>query len=60
MEFSYNEKTTNLLDQIKKFMDENVYPIEQEIYDFTHDPKNLWVVPEQIEELKKKAKSEEV
>ncbi len=55
MEFSYNEKTKELLDQIRHFMKEHIYPIEREIYDFTHDPANLWVVPPQIEELKQKA-----
>jgi acyl-CoA dehydrogenase len=56
MDFSYNDKTRQLLDQIKTFMHENVYPIEEEIYNFNHDPKNLWVVAPQIEELKQKAR----
>jgi len=55
MEFSYNDRTKELLDQIQQFMKEHIYPIEKEIYDFTHDPANLWVVPPQIEELKQKA-----
>ena len=55
MEFSYNDRTKELLGQIQQFMKEHIYPIEKEIYDFTHDPANLWVVPPQIEELKQKA-----
>ncbi len=57
MEFKYNQRTNELLDQIQQFMGEHIYPIEKEIYDFTHNPDNLWVVPPQIEELKAKAHS---
>ncbi len=55
MDFVYNDRTRQLLDEVRGFMHEYVYPIEEEIYEFTHDPANLWVVPPQIEELKKKA-----
>lgn len=55
MDFVYNDRTRQLLDEVRGFMHEYVYPIEEEIYEFTHDPTNLWVVPPQIEELKKKA-----
>lgn len=57
MEFKYNQRTSELLDQIQRFMQEHIYPIEKEIYEFTHNPDNLWVVPPQIEELKAKAHS---
>ena len=57
MEFKYNQRTSELLDQIQRFMLEHIYPIEKEIYEFTHNPDNLWVVPPQIEELKAKAHS---
>ena len=57
MDFAYNEKSRHLLEQIKAFMHEHVYPIEDEIYAFNHDPKNLWVVPPQIEILKTKAQA---
>ena len=57
MEFKYNQRTSELLDQIQRFMQEHIYPIEKEIYEFTHNPDNLWVVPPQIEELKTKAHS---
>jgi len=55
MQFEYNDKCLELLDQLKAFMAEHIYPIEQEIYEFVHDPKNLWVPPPQIEALKEKA-----
>ena len=58
MDFRYNDKTQQLLDQIRAFMQEHIYPIEEEVYEFNHDPANLWVVPPQIEELKKKAKAQ--
>ena len=55
MDFEYNDKSRHLLEQVKAFMYEHVYPIEDEIYEFVHDPENLWVPPPQIEALKKKA-----
>ena len=57
MDFAYNDKCRHLLDEIHAFMHEHIYPIEHDIYDFTHDPGNLWVVPPQIETLKAKAKA---
>ena len=56
MDFGYNDKSRQLLEQVKAFMHEHIYPIEDEIYEFVHDPKNLWVPPPQIEVLKKKAR----
>ena len=58
MEFSYNDKSRRLLDEVKAFMHEHVYPIEEDVFNWNHDPKNLWVVPLQVEELKKKAKAQ--
>ncbi len=55
MDFAYNDKTRQLLEQVKAFMYEHVYPIEDEIYEFVHQPENLWVPPPQIEALKKRA-----
>ncbi|MGR8920947.1 MAG: acyl-CoA dehydrogenase family protein [Gammaproteobacteria bacterium] len=58
MDFQYNDTTRRLLDEVRAFMQEHIYPIEEEIFEFTHDPKNLWVVPPQIEALKAKAKEQ--
>ncbi len=58
MDFTYNDKTRQLLDEVRAFMREHVYPIEEEVFNFTHDPANLWVVPPQIEELKQKARAQ--
>lgn len=57
MNFEYSEKSRELLGHIEAFMAEHVYPIEDEIYEFVHDPANLWVPPPQIETLKEKAKA---
>ena len=57
MDFTHSEKSVQLLGEVRNFMKEFVYPIEEDIYNFTNDPANLWIVPPQIEELKKKAKS---
>jgi len=57
MQFEYNDKCRQLLEQIKAFMAEHIFPIEHEIYEFVHDPKNLWVPPPPIEALKQKAKA---
>ena len=58
MDFRYNDKSRQLLEQVRAFMKEHIYPIEEEIYAFNHDPKNLWVVPPQIETLKQIAKDQ--
>lgn len=56
MDFNYSDRSIQLLDEIKNFMAEYVYPIEDDVYNWNHDPANLWVVPPQIEELKLIAK----
>ncbi|MEQ8233066.1 MAG: acyl-CoA dehydrogenase family protein, partial [Gammaproteobacteria bacterium] len=58
MHFELNERSRELRERIRAFMNEHVYPIEEAVYDFVHDPANLWVVPPQIEELKAKARAE--
>ncbi|MEQ8497496.1 MAG: acyl-CoA dehydrogenase family protein [Gammaproteobacteria bacterium] len=58
MDFTYNDKTRRLLDEVKAFMQEHVYPVEEEVFDWNHDPNNLWVVPPQIEAIKAKAKAQ--
>ena len=41
MDFRYNDKSRQLLEQVRAFMKEHIYPIEEDVYDFNHDPKNL-------------------
>jgi len=58
VDFTFNDKTRRLLDEVKAFMHEHVYPVEEDVFNWNHDPKNLWVVPPQIEEIKAKAKAQ--
>ncbi len=58
MDFTFNDKTRRLLDEVKTFMHEHVYPVEEDVFNWNHDPNNLWVVPPQIEEIKAKAKAQ--
>lgn len=60
MNFSHSEKTQGYIERIKAFMDEHIYPVEEQIYAETHalnpggDWQN-WQVHPLIEPLKKKA-----
>jgi acyl-CoA dehydrogenase len=60
MHFDHSEKTQGYIKRVKAFMDEHVYPVEEQIYAQTHalnpggDWKN-WQAHPLIEPLKKKA-----
>lgn len=60
MDFNHSEKTQGYIERVKAFMDEHIYPVEEQIYAETHelnpsgDWKN-WQVHPLIEPLKKKA-----
>lgn len=58
MEFAYSEKTKQLMAQVQQFLDENLYPIEQELMRKVEEGDDRWVVPAEIEELKEKAKAQ--
>lgn len=58
MNFEYNEKTQALLDKLRAFMEQEVYPIEKE---YIHAVENAsgearWKTPEMMQTLKQKAK----
>ncbi|WP_420590202.1 acyl-CoA dehydrogenase family protein [Bacterioplanoides sp.] len=54
MDFEYNDKVKNLVQQVRDFMDEYIYPNEQLFHDQVKaEP---WVTPPIMEELKAKAK----
>ncbi|WP_395342805.1 acyl-CoA dehydrogenase family protein [Ningiella sp. W23] len=57
MNFDYSEKTLALLEQVKNFMDEHVYPVEQQYHDLVANNPNTWRTPEIMEDLKAKAKN---
>lgn len=56
MNFEYSEKVEQLLNQVKQFMDENVYPNEQLMHEQMEQDK--WSTPPLMEELKAKAKAQ--
>lgn len=63
MHFEHNQKTQDYLARVKAFMDEHVYPIEQQVYAETHalNPTGDWTKWQchpAIEPLKKKAQEQ--
>ncbi|GGQ29912.1 acyl-CoA dehydrogenase family protein [Shewanella litoralis] len=56
MNFEYSEKVQGLINQVSQFMDEHVYPHEDEMHQqVAQDP---WSTPPLMEELKAKAKAQ--
>jgi acyl-CoA dehydrogenase len=63
MHFEHNKKTQDYLARVKAFMDEHVYPIEQQVYTETHELNptgdwTKWQCHPAIEPLKKKAQEQ--
>ena len=58
MNFEHTDKVKELMARVDAFMQEHVFPIEEDYEEFVHDPANLWVVSPVMEELKQKAKAE--
>jgi acyl-CoA dehydrogenase len=57
MNFEYSEKVQELIIKLEAFMDEHIYPREQEFNDYFVDAQNRWATHPIIEELKPKAKA---
>ncbi|MES1971487.1 MAG: acyl-CoA dehydrogenase family protein [Pseudomonadota bacterium] len=57
MNFEYGEKVDALRARVTAFMDEHVYPIEQERDHFLHDPANLWTPWPGTEKIKEAARA---
>ena len=55
MNFEYSEKVQKLIKQVSDFMDDHVFPVEQEMHDLV--AKDQWTTPPLMEELKAKAKA---
>jgi acyl-CoA dehydrogenase len=60
MDFNHSEKTQGYIERVKAFMDEHIYPVEEQIYAETHELNpggdwQNWQVHPLIEPLKKKA-----
>lgn len=56
MNFEHSEKVKNLQAKLLAFMDEHIYPIENQVAAFHHDPKSDWQVWPGFEDLKDKAR----
>lgn len=56
MHFDYSAKTQSFVTRLKAFMDEHIYPIEQEYIDAVHDSAERWTTPRIMDDLKTKAK----
>ncbi|MCB2059668.1 MAG: acyl-CoA dehydrogenase family protein [Novosphingobium sp.] len=57
MDFEYSAKVKELREKLISFMDENVYPIEEERDRFLEDPANLWTPWPGGEAIKQKARA---
>jgi acyl-CoA dehydrogenase len=58
MHFEFSDKVSNLQQRLKKFMDENIYPIEISYKQYLEHSSDPWKTPPMMEDLKKKARSE--
>ncbi|GAC13084.1 acyl-CoA dehydrogenase family protein [Aliiglaciecola lipolytica] len=56
MHFDYSPKTQALLDRLNQFMDEHIYPVEQEYIELVDNNPQRWTTPALMHELKEKAK----
>ena len=57
MNFDYPEETQLLIAKLEQFMDEHIYPAEQEYFDWVKNPANLWKYWPGLDPLKEKAKA---
>lgn len=57
MNFDYSDKTNALIDRLQAFMDEHIYPIEQEYIEAVHSNTDRWTTLPLMHELKEKAKA---
>ncbi|MFT2091529.1 acyl-CoA dehydrogenase family protein [Paraglaciecola sp. 2405UD69-4] len=57
MNFEYSSKSQALIQRLERFMEEHVYPIEQEYINTVHQSADRWTTPAVMEDLKQKAKS---
>lgn len=57
MNFDYSEKTQGLLERINAFMQENVYPVEQQYHDMVANNPHTWRTPSLMADLKAKAQA---
>ena len=58
MNFEYTQKSIDLQNKLKKFMEHHIYPNEQDHQTYTADPANLWKNYPKLEAWKEAAKIE--
>lgn len=58
MNFEFSQKVKDLQAKLNRFMEENIYPIEEEYAHWTHAPENAWKVWPGMDALKEKAREE--
>ena len=58
MNFDYSQKVIDLKSRLLNFMEKFVYPNEQKYYQHINKDKSRWSIPPVMEELKTKAKKE--
>ena len=58
MNFDHSDRVIDLMARVDAFMQEHIFPVEEDYEEFINDPANLWQVPPILEELKQKAKAE--
>lgn len=57
MNFEYTEKSIQLQNKLKSFMEAHIYPYEKEYMEFVMDTKNIWQRWPRLEDLKELAKA---
>lgn len=57
MNFEYSDKTKDLISRLEAFMDEHIYPVEQEYMNAVHSNPDRWTTLPQMHALKEKAKA---
>ena len=58
MDFEHSSKVQGLMDKLQRFMNEHIYPVEQEYHDWVTDPDNLWQYWPGLDTLKHAAKAD--
>lgn len=58
MNFDHSDKTKALMAKLEAFMQQHVYPIEQDYIDAVENNQHRWRTPQMMEELKQKARAE--
>ena len=58
MDFEYSDRTKQLMKEVQTFLDNHLYPIENELNKAIEEGEDRWAIPPQIEEVKALAKKQ--